>query len=112
MFLSRRGKNDHVRKKRRRLPIQARSRERVARILDAAAFEFAEQGVEASTIEAIAARAETSVGSIYQFYPDKRALYEAVGDKYLEEVRALFAVVVSEEVRAVPWRNIIDTTIN
>ncbi len=84
----------------------------MARILDAAAHEFAERGVEAATIESIAERAKTSVGSIYQFFPNKLALYEAIGDKYLEEVRALFAVLVSAEAIEVPWREIIGATID
>lgn len=94
------------------MPAQERSRERVARILDAAAHEFADRGVEAATIEAIAERAETSVGSIYQFFPNKRALYEAIGDQYLQEVRALFALVVSEETTRAPWRDVIRATID
>jgi AcrR family transcriptional regulator len=99
-------------KSQRRVPAQDRSRERVARMLDAAAHEFAERGVEAATIESIAERAETSVGSIYQFFPNKLALYEAIGDMYLEEVRALFAVLVSDDVIEVPWRHVISATID
>ncbi len=99
-------------KKARRVPLQERSRERASRIFEAAANEFAERGVEAATIEAIAERAKTSVGSIYQFYPNKLALYEAIGDKYLEEVRALFAMLVSADAIVVPWRTIISATID
>ncbi len=99
-------------KVRRRVPAQERSRERVARILDAASHELAERGVEAATIESIAERAETSVGSIYQFFPNKLAIYDAIGDRYLEEVRALFAVLVSSDAPSVPWRKIIDATID
>jgi len=97
---------------RRRVPAQERSKERVARILDAAAHEFAERGVEASTIESIAERADTSVGSIYQFFPNKLAIYEAIGNTYLEEVRALFAVLVSDDAIEVPWRTVITATID
>ena len=96
----------------RRVPAQERSKERVARILDAAAHEFAERGVEAATIESIAERAETSVGSIYQFFPNKLAIYEAIGATYLEEVRALFAVVVRADALDLPWRQIISATID
>ena len=101
-----------MKKKSRRVPAQDRSKERVARILDAAAHEFAERGVEAATIESIAERAETSVGSIYQFFPNKLALYEAIGAMYLEEVRALFAVVVRADDLDLPWRQIISATID
>ncbi len=97
---------------RRRVPAQERSRERVARILDAAAHEFAERGVESATIEQIAERAETSVGSIYQFFPNKLALYEAIGAKYLDEVRALFAILVSDEAPSVPWRDLVAATVD
>lgn len=96
----------------RRVPLQERSRERVSRILDAAAHEFAERGVEAATMESIAERAHTSVGSIYQFYPNKLSLYEAIGDKYLEEVRALFAILISDDAIVVPWRTVISATID
>jgi AcrR family transcriptional regulator len=90
----------------RRVPAQERSRERVARILDAAAYEFAERGVEAATIEAIAQRARTSVGSIYQFFPNKLALYEAIGAQYLEDVRSLFGMLVHTE-SGLPWREVV-----
>lgn len=93
-------------KKARRVPAQERSRERVARILDAAAHEFAERGVEAATIEGIAERAKTSVGSIYQFFPNKLALYEAIGAQYLGEVRALFGALVHVK-SALPWRDVV-----
>ena len=97
----------------RRVPAQERSRERVARILEAAAHEFADQGVEAATVEGIAKRAGTSVGSIYQFYPNKLALYEAVGAEYLTEVRALFDTLVAEDVVGkAPWRAIVGATID
>jgi AcrR family transcriptional regulator len=100
--------------KRRRVPAQERSRERARRILDAAAHEFAEEGVEAATIEGIAKRAGTSVGSIYQFFPNKLAIYEAVGDEYLDECRALFDALVSAEAveQGVSWRQIMRATID
>ena len=83
-------------------------------MLDAAAHEFAAQGVEAATVEGIAKRAGTSVGSIYQFFPNKLALYEAVGNEYLREVRALFDQLVAEDVVAAgaPWRLIVGATID
>jgi AcrR family transcriptional regulator len=74
----------------RRLPRQDRSRERARRILDAAAALFTESGYEATTTEAIAAKAETSIGSIYQFYPNKRAIFEAIAARYFDETRELF----------------------
>jgi len=49
----------------RRVPQQDRGQRRVEKILDAAAEVIAEVGVQAATTNAIAARAETSVGSLY-----------------------------------------------
>jgi AcrR family transcriptional regulator len=112
MFLSRCDRKRSVKKNRRRVPAQERSRERVARVLDAAAHEFAERGVEAATVESIAERARTSVGSIYQFFPNKRALYEAIGDLYLEEVRVLFAAMVSDDTVRASWRQVVSAAID
>ena len=96
----------------RRVPTQARSRERVLRILDAAAHEFAELGFEAATTEGIAARAGTSVGSIYQFFPNKHALFDAIGSRYLEEVRMLFEAMTTKEALKADWGDLLDGAID
>jgi AcrR family transcriptional regulator len=96
----------------RRVPTQARSRERVLRILDAAAHEFAELGFEAATTEGIAARAGTSVGSIYQFFPNKHALFDAIGSRYLEEVRMLFEAMTTKDALKADWADLLDGAID
>lgn len=73
----------------RRLPKQARSKQRVDRILDAAAEVFLEIGYDAATTHIIAARAETAVGSLYQFFPDKFAIFQALELRHIEQGRAL-----------------------
>jgi AcrR family transcriptional regulator len=73
----------------RRIPRQERGRERVDRVLDAAAEVIAEIGVEAATTNAIAARAATSVGSLYQFFPNKEAIVRALGVRYNSELRRI-----------------------
>jgi AcrR family transcriptional regulator len=70
--------------KMRRQPQQARSQERVKKILDVAEQLFLEMGYEATTTRAIAARAEVSVGSLYQFFPDKEAILKALAIRYLQ----------------------------
>lgn len=70
----------------RRLPQQQRSRQRVERILDAAAAEFVAVGYEAATTNAIAARAGVPIGSLYQFFPNKRALLDAVAGRHLGQL--------------------------
>lgn len=73
----------------RRLPKQARSRQRVDRILDAAAEVFLEVGYDTATTHMIAARANTAVGSLYQFFPDKWAIFQALELRHIEQGRAL-----------------------
>ncbi|GMA17080.1 TetR/AcrR family transcriptional regulator [Deinococcus metallilatus] len=70
----------------RRIPRQARSRQMVARLLEAAASLFAEQGYAASTTNHIAERAGVSVGSLYQFFPDKAALLTALQARWTERL--------------------------
>ncbi|MGW8762698.1 TetR/AcrR family transcriptional regulator [Streptomyces sp. NPDC055815] len=68
----------------RRQPQQARSRARVEAILGAADRLLSQEGYEALTMRRIAEEAGVPVGSIYQFYPDKGAVVDALGRRYLE----------------------------
>jgi AcrR family transcriptional regulator/transposase-like protein len=67
----------------RRQPQQKRGKQRVEKILLAAAEVFAEAGFAAATIQQIADRANTAVGSIYQFFPDKLAIFNALFAEHL-----------------------------
>lgn len=75
----------------RRKPQQARSTERVSHILNTADAVFAEMGFESATTIEIAARAQTSVGSVYRFFPDKISILEALAARYLEELQQVMA---------------------
>lgn len=57
--------------RKRRIPQQARSRERVERILDAAATLVAEKGVDALSTRGIAEAAGIPVASLYQYFADR-----------------------------------------
>ncbi|ODS56961.1 MAG: TetR family transcriptional regulator [Agrobacterium sp. SCN 61-19] len=61
---------------------------RVAKLLDAGAAVFAEQGYRAATMTEIAARAEAPIGSLYQFFPNKDVLADALVARYAEHVEA------------------------
>ena len=52
--------------------------------MDSAASLFAEHGYEAVTTNAIAERANTSIGSLYQFFPNKEAVLHALNARYLK----------------------------
>ena len=68
----------------RRVPVQGRSVARVARMLDACAELVDEIGYEALTTTILAERAGVAIGSIYQFFPDKRAVVQALTLRSLE----------------------------
>ncbi len=71
----------------RKVPQQKRSKERVDHILSVAETLFAQFGYDSVTTNQIAERAGVSVGSLYQFFPNKDALKEALINRYLEEMR-------------------------
>jgi AcrR family transcriptional regulator len=96
----------------RRVPTQERAKKRVERILDAAALVFAEEGYKAATMEGIAARAETSIGSIYQFFPNKRAVFNALARHSHDKVRAFFDVLLGGPLLERPWSEILETGID
>ena len=75
----------------RKQPRQARSRALYARILDEAARIFDARGYHATTTNDIAVAAGVSVGSLYQYFPNKDALLVALAQRHLEEVRPLLS---------------------
>ena len=70
-------------------PKRARGMQRVAELLDAGAVLIAEQGYDATTMTQIAERAGASIGSLYQFFPSKEVLAEALFGRYVEHVASL-----------------------
>lgn len=105
-------KTDAGASRERRVPVQARSRKRYDAILDAAAEEFAGAGFEAATVEGIAERAGTSIGSVYQFFPHKTALFDAVAERTLERSRDAFDRLFGSVPDDAPWPALIDTAID
>jgi AcrR family transcriptional regulator len=69
-----------------RVPQRERGRRRVADLLRAAASLFAEKGYDAVTMTEVAARAGAPIGSLYQFFPSKEALADAVLDRFGERL--------------------------
>jgi AcrR family transcriptional regulator len=75
----------------RRQPKQQRGKDRVEKILDAAAAVFDRVGYEAATTHMIAAEAKTAIGSIYQFFPDKAAVFNAMELRHIERVKDMWS---------------------
>ena len=79
----------------RRQPVQQRSAKRVEQMLDASAALIDELGYDALTTTLIAKRAGVAVGSLYQFFPDKRAVVQALTQRNLER----FVAAVNERLK-------------
>jgi len=66
----------------RREPAQQRSRERVERMLSAASALIEEKGSDAMRMGEVAEKAGVSIGSLYQFFPDKAAIIRTLAERY------------------------------
>jgi AcrR family transcriptional regulator len=74
------------RKPSRRVPHQRRARATVEAILEAAVRVLKRDGVAAITTNRVAEIAGVSIGSIYQYFPDKRAIFIALHRRHVEEI--------------------------
>jgi AcrR family transcriptional regulator len=77
--------------------MQARSRERLRRVLDAADEVLAAEGPEAFTTTRLAEVAGVSIGSVYRFFPDKEAIVEALAMRYWSDFEDLVAGVAEAD---------------
>lgn len=72
----------------RRQPRQARAQLTVQRILAAARALVADQGVEALTTNRIAEAAHVNIATLYQYFPNKEAVLDALLENYAAEMAA------------------------
>ena len=75
----------------RRPPQQRRARQTVEAILDAVVRILKREGFQAITTNRVAEVAGVSIGSLYQYFPDRPAIFEALHRRHIEEVDRLFA---------------------
>jgi AcrR family transcriptional regulator len=73
----------------RRNPKQQRSRQTVDYVLEAVPVVVKRHGAQALTTNRIAEAAGVSVGSLYQYFPNKRAIFTALYDRHVEEVQRI-----------------------
>ena len=69
-------------------PQQERSARRLAAVLDAAAELFVEAGYDATTMQAIADRSGSSIGALYNYFPDKESVASTLRTRYSQDLRA------------------------
>jgi len=96
----------------RRIPTQRRSRERVQRMLEVASRCIVEKGIDAVRMSEIAELSGVSIGSLYQYFPDKTALVMTLADRYNKEgrdcVNAALKAVNSEDELLLAMLRIVD----
>jgi AcrR family transcriptional regulator len=80
----------------RREPKQHRSRQTVELVLDAVPLAVKRHGVGAITTNRIAEAAGVSVGSLYQYFPDKQAIFRALHERHVDEVRQVMQRTTTE----------------
>ncbi|WP_228816679.1 TetR/AcrR family transcriptional regulator [Nocardia transvalensis] len=68
----------------RKAPRQQRSREMMDTLVEAAAQMFSREGLAATT-NRIADRAGVSIGTLYQYFPNKHALLRVLAERHLAE---------------------------
>ncbi len=79
----------------RRRPIQARSQATVEARLEATAQILAREGPAAASTNAIAARAGVSIGSLYQYFPDRDALIAELSRRHVAAMQAAVTAAIS-----------------
>ncbi|MFD8523312.1 TetR/AcrR family transcriptional regulator [Streptomyces capillispiralis] len=95
----------------RRAPVQRRSAERLARILDACAELLDEVGYDDLSTRAVAERAGVPIGSVYRFFGNKRQMADALAQRNLER----FSERVTERLKVTGeqgWRHAMDVVLD
>lgn len=95
----------------RRTPVQQRSADRLARILDACAELLDETGYENLSTRAVALRAGVPIGSVYRFFSNKRAMAIALAHRNLDR----YADGIAERLAGLPatdWRPAVDAVLD
>lgn len=92
----------------RRAPKQKRGQQRVEQILDAAARLVVGEGYAHVSTNAIAKEAKTSIGSLYQFFPNKDAVYLALAQRYVDELSELLAQTAMAEDESLSFQDRFD----
>jgi len=83
------------------------------RLLDAAAELFAERGIEGSSVDAIADRAERTSGAVYDHFGGKDGLLFALLEGWVDDVAVVIGAEVAtaitlDDLLASIWRNVSD----
>ncbi len=86
----------------RKAPRQARAKRTVGLILDAAAYILAEHGLANFTTNSIAERAGVNIASLYQYFPNKAAILQALQVRHAATPDQPEAVLMRERLADLP----------
>jgi AcrR family transcriptional regulator len=93
------------------VPVQGRSVARVNRMLDACAQLVDEVGYDGLTTTLLAERAGVAIGSVYRFFPDKRAIVQALTLRNLEAYLQRLSTRLQQE-KSTHWWGAVDAAID
>jgi AcrR family transcriptional regulator len=80
-------------------PVQQRSAERIALLLDAAASLIDRDGIDGLTTSDVAAKADSSVGVVYRYFTDIQALLRALAARNMDKFTQAIYRAMEEEPR-------------
>jgi AcrR family transcriptional regulator len=100
-----------LRRRKRRRPQQTRARNTVDAILDAVAEVLKRDGVSAVTTNRISEVAGVSIGSVYQYFADKQAIFVALHQRHTEQIDRLLQAKLLENAGA-PLERMIRAMVN
>lgn len=80
----------------RRLPKQLRARQTVDVVLSAAVKVLKQDGPSALNTNRIAEVAGVSIGSVYQYFPDKHAIFVALHQRHVEQIDRILQTTLLE----------------
>ncbi|MCE2029230.1 TetR/AcrR family transcriptional regulator [Sessilibacter corallicola] len=93
----------------RKKPKQERSRIKFDKILSHAKKMLVEEGVDYFTTDALAKATGMSIGSIYQYFPNKQAIFSELINEWRESVESKLLVILDEvqvsSIESIPMRN-------
>ncbi|MGW1839024.1 TetR/AcrR family transcriptional regulator [Streptomyces sp. BBFR2] len=92
----------------RRKPVQARSQRTVEKILTAATAILVESGLPALNTNAVAARAQVNVSTLYAYFPDKMAILRELSGRFDAMREEFLAAHVTGLATAPDWRPHVD----
>lgn len=87
----------------RKLPTQARSRQKVEAILAAARKVLIEEGHEAITAKRIATEAKVPIASFYQYFPNKESVIHHLFQEWMEELNKRYDSYEDLEEKGLDW---------